>query len=106
VYVYVSGKVVDAVLTGFNQRKSVLIVSAQSQAIADQILNRLHRGVTFLEGIGGYSGEPKRVILSIITLTELSRLKEMVFDIDPDAFVVVNDTLEVLGRRHGSLRVY
>lgn len=105
-YVYVSGKAINTVLTGFNQRKSVLIVSDEAQTIASQIMNELNRGVTFLEGIGGYTGEHKQVILSIITLTELPKMKEMIFDIDPDAFVVVNDTLEVLGKRHGTLRVY
>jgi uncharacterized membrane-anchored protein YitT (DUF2179 family) len=106
VYVYTSSKVLDYVLTGFNQRKSILIISDHSQAIADQILTQLHRGATFLQGIGAYSGKEKQVVLSIITMTELSRMKELIFDIDPHAFVVVNDTLEVLGKRHGSMRVY
>lgn len=104
VYVYISSKVLDYVLTGFNQRKSILIISNHSREIADQILARLHRGATFLQGSGAYSGSEKQVILSIISLTELSKLKELVFDVDPDAFVVVNDTLEVLGRHHGHLR--
>ena len=104
IYVYTSSKVLDYVLTGFNQRKSILIISNSAREIADQILARLHRGATFLQGSGAYSGSEKQVILSIITLTELSKLKELVFDIDPDAFVVVNDTLEVLGKRHGSIR--
>ena len=104
IYVYTCSKVLDYVLTGFNQRKSILIISNRSREIADQILARLHRGATFLQGSGAYSGSEKQVILSIITLTELSKLKELVFDVDPDAFVVVNDTLEVLGNRHGSIR--
>ncbi len=103
IYVFTTGRVLDAVLTGFNQRKSVMIVSNCPEEIANQILKRLHRGVTFLNGFGGYTGKRKRVIFSIITMVELSKLKEMVFDIDPDAFVVVNDTLEVLGHKHGSL---
>ncbi|MFP5212139.1 MAG: YitT family protein [Acidobacteriota bacterium] len=105
-FVFTTGKVMDSVLTGFNQRKSVLIVSECHEAIARQIMTRLHRGVTYLEGEGGYSGRAKRVILSIITLTELSKMKELVFDIDPDAFMVVNDTLEVIGKRHGSHQPY
>lgn len=106
VYVYTSGKVVDSVLTGFNQRKSILIISDFAHEIAEQILSRLNRGVTFLQGTGGYTGDRKEVILTIITLTELARMKEMIFDIDPHAFVVINDTLEVLGKRHGTRRVY
>lgn len=106
VYVFTSSKVLDSVITGFNQRKFILIISECHQEIAGQILTRLHRGVTFLEGRGAYSGREKKVILSIITLTELSKLKQIVFDIDPAAFVIVNDTLEVLGYRHGEPRSY
>ncbi len=106
VYVFTSGKTLDAVITGFNQRKSVIIISEKHEDIACQILTGLHRGVTYFEGRGGYSGQEKKVIFSIITLSELSKLKQIVFDIDPTAFVVVNDTLEVMGYRHGELRAY
>ena len=106
IYVYASGRVIDAVLTGFNQRKSILIVSDFPDAIADRILTRLHRGVTCLDGTGGFTGVRKKVILSVITMTELSKMKEIVFDIDPNAFMVVNDTLEVIGYRHGPVRAH
>jgi uncharacterized membrane-anchored protein YitT (DUF2179 family) len=106
VYVYTSGRVVDSVITGFNQRKSIMIISDSSRVIAEHILSELNRGVTFLNGTGAYTGEHKEVIFSIITLTELAKMKELVFDIDPNAFMVVNDTLEVFGKRHGTRRVY
>ena len=106
IYLYTTGKVMDPVLTGFNQRKSVFIVSDRQAEITDQILHHLHRGVTYLKGEGAYTGTPKNVIFTIITMTELPRLKEAVFDIDPHAFMVVNDTLEVIGRRHGNRVVY
>ncbi|MEJ5348767.1 MAG: YitT family protein [Desulfosoma sp.] len=106
VYVYASSRVVDAVLVGFNRRKMVLIITSQVQKVADFILNSIGRGVTFLKGMGGYSGEDREVILTIITLTELPKLKEAVFRMDPNAFVIINDTLEVLGKRHGRLKTY
>ncbi len=106
IYVFTSGKVLDAVLTGFNERKSVLIISDRHEEIASGILSRLRRGVTYLEGCGGFSGKGKRVIFSIITMTELSKLKQLVFDIDPAAFMVLHDTLEVIGHRHGKLKIY
>ncbi|MHC1729410.1 MAG: YitT family protein [Syntrophobacteraceae bacterium] len=106
IFVFTSGKTLDAVLTGFNQKKTVFIISDCYDDIATQILTKLNRGVTYLDGRGGYSGQEKKVILSVITLTELSKLKQMVFDIDPTAFVVVNDTLEVIGYRHGELQNY
>lgn len=106
IYIYTSGKVVDTILTGFNQRKSILIISEHPQAIADRIMTQLHRGVTLFKGKGAYTQREKEVVFSIITLTELPKMKELVYDIDPDAFMVINDTLEVLGKRHGTRRVY
>lgn len=106
VYVYASGRVVDAVMVGFNRRKMVLIITSKAQEVADFILHGIRRGVTFLKGSGGYSGEDRDVILTVTTLTELPKLKEAVFQRDPQAFVIINDTLEVLGKRHGRLKVY
>jgi uncharacterized membrane-anchored protein YitT (DUF2179 family) len=106
IYVYTSGAVLDAVLAGFNRRKLVYIISDRSEEIADRIMKRVNRGVTLLQGRGAFSGREKEVILTITTMTELPQLKELIFAIDPDAFVVVNDTLEVLGNRHGRLKVY
>jgi uncharacterized membrane-anchored protein YitT (DUF2179 family) len=106
VFIFTTGKVIDAVVTGFNQRKQILIVTEQPDLLAQEILRRLNRGVTFLEGEGAYSRTSKRIIFSIVALTELARMKDLIFEIDPQAFVVINDTLEVLGYRHGSRRVY
>lgn len=106
IFVYTSSRVIDVVLTGFNRRKALLIVSKESHKIADDILFRVNRGVTYLKGKGGYTGEESDVIFTVTTLTELPRMKDIVYSIDPEAFMVVNDTLEVLGKRHGSRRVY
>ncbi|MBW2557822.1 MAG: YitT family protein [Deltaproteobacteria bacterium] len=106
IYIFTMGKVINAVITGFNQRKQILIVSDQPDLLAQEILKHLNRGVTFLEGEGAYTHKSKRIIFSIVSLTELARMKDLIFEIDPHAFVVINDTLEVLGYRHGSRRAY
>ncbi|MBC7358655.1 MAG: YitT family protein [Desulfacinum sp.] len=106
VYVYSSSRVVDSVMAGFNRRKMVLIVSSDPRAVADFILHKIRRGVTFLRGVGGYTGTDRDVVLTVTTLTELPKLKDAVFSIDPEAFVIINDTLEVLGKRHGKRKVY
>ena len=105
-YTYVGGRVMDSVMTGFNRRESLLIVSDKAEEIARGIISKMRRGVTFLQGEGAYTGQPKKVVMSIVTLTELSKMKDLIYDIDPQAFVVINQTLEVLGKRHGSRRVY
>ncbi len=106
IFVFTQGKLIDAVVTGFNQRKSIIVISDRSVEIAEAILNRLGRGVTFLDGQGAYTGQAKKVVFSIVTLAELARVKELVYGLDASAFVVINDTLEVLGKRHGQRRVY
>ncbi len=106
IYVYTCGNVVDQVLTGFNRRKSMMIVSDYSEEIAAMILKKVNRGVTFFQGKGAYSGQEKQIIFTIISMVELAKMKEIAFSIDPDAFIVVNDTLEVLGKRHGKMRAF
>ena len=106
IFLFASSQVIDKVVAGFNTRKQVLVISRQPEAIRRLILERIGRGVTLFDAEGGYSGEPKRVILTITTLTELPRLKEGVLAIDPDAMLIINDTLEVIGKRLGVIKQY
>jgi uncharacterized membrane-anchored protein YitT (DUF2179 family) len=103
---FISGHVVNVVVSGFNARMTVMVISDQSEPIARDVLERLNRGVTFLDGEGAYSGKPKRVILTVTTLTDLPKLKEMIFSHDANAFVVINKTLEVIGQRQRAPRFY
>ena len=106
IYVFTSSKTLDAVLTGFNQRLSTMVISDNYKEIAEEIFKQVNRGATFLQAHGAYTGIPKEVIFTITTLTELPKLKNVIFNIDPKAFVVVNSTLEVIGTRHGTRKVY
>lgn len=95
---YVGYTVLDKVQTGFNIKKNVVIVSHKPDEVADVILKEIHRGVTFLHGTGGFTKENKKVIYCIVTSRETARLKEVVEKIDPNAFFVVNDVVEVRGK--------
>jgi uncharacterized membrane-anchored protein YitT (DUF2179 family) len=106
IFLFTGGRVTDAILTGFNRRKSLLIISENSEAIGQKILNEMGRGMTYLRGEGAFTRKEKNVIFTITTLTELPKMKELILNEDPEAFVVVNDTLEVLGKRHGRKKVY
>ena len=106
IYVFTSSKTLDAVLTGFNQRLSTIVISEKYKEIAEEIFKQVNRGATFLKAQGAYTGIPREVIFTITTLTELPKLKNVIFSIDPEAFVVVNSTLEVIGKRHGTRKVY
>jgi uncharacterized membrane-anchored protein YitT (DUF2179 family) len=95
---YVSGQMVDKVQSGSNVSKTAMIVSKQCEDIAAEIINNLNRGCTYLLGKGAYTGENRDIIMVTIARTQLPRLKEIVFQIDPNAFITINETIEVLGQ--------
>ncbi|MEE4264756.1 MAG: YitT family protein [Desulfobacteraceae bacterium] len=102
IFMYVTSYCVNMVVTGLSQRKAIMIISPQWQAIADEIMERMQRGVTVVRGEGGYTGQEVRILYSVITFSELSRFKQMIKNIDPQAFVVVTETLEVMGKGIGN----
>ena len=102
IYFFVTTQLVNMVVTGLNQRKAVMVVSPQWQEIAREIMETMQRGVTIVNGEGGYTGQPLRIIYSVVTFQELSRFKEMVQSHDPHAFLVVTETLEVMGKGIGN----
>jgi uncharacterized membrane-anchored protein YitT (DUF2179 family) len=102
IYLYVSTHFMNLVIVGLSQRKAIMIISPKWEEISKEIMNRLHRGVTVVRGHGGYTGKEMRILYSVITYTELSRFKEMIRKIDPEAFVVVTETLEVMGKSIGN----
>lgn len=102
VYLFVTTQLINLVVTGLNQRKAVMVVSPQWQEIAREIMETMQRGVTIVNGEGGYTGHPLRILYSVVTFQELSRFKEMVRQHDPQAFLVVTETLEVMGKGIGN----
>ncbi len=102
IYLYVSTHFMNFVVIGLSQRKALMIISPQWEEISREIMNRLQRGVTVVRGQGGYTGKELHILYSVITFAELSRFKEIIRKIDPEAFVVVTETLEVMGKRIGN----
>ena len=102
IYIFVSSQVINIMLTGLSQRKSIFIISPKWQEISREILDKIGRGVTFIRGQGAYSGQDEQILYTIITLRELRRIKEIIRQVDPNAFVVVHNTLEVMGHRIGN----
>jgi uncharacterized membrane-anchored protein YitT (DUF2179 family) len=93
----VSSKVIDLVQEGERSARSAIIVSAKSDPIRAAILVEMERGVTVLEGRGGYTNDQREVLLCAVQRSELSRLKRLVHEIDPAAFVIIGSVHEVLG---------
>lgn len=98
VSMWVLGKVTDQVIQGLSSYKSVMIISHENNEIAAHIMKKLHRGVTFLEGQGGYTGESKMVINCVVNNFEIPKLKDIVLELDPDAFMFISETTEVSGK--------
>jgi uncharacterized membrane-anchored protein YitT (DUF2179 family) len=94
---FVVTKAIDIVLTGFNESKACFIITDKATEITEALLARLGRGITVMEAEGAYSGNQKIVLYVIITKLELSKLKSIVEDIDPKAFVTISDVYEVMG---------
>jgi uncharacterized membrane-anchored protein YitT (DUF2179 family) len=97
VLIYVSGLAAEIALQGTNIVRTAIIVTSQTEATAKAIMEDLERGVTILSGTGGYTGEPKAVIYCAVSRMEINRLKILVYDIDPKAFMVIGQAQEALG---------
>jgi uncharacterized membrane-anchored protein YitT (DUF2179 family) len=98
IYVYVSGSVMDRIMASFNERRSVFVISSHSSEISRQILTKLRRGATLLPGRGAYTQSSIEVIYSVVSLFELAKMKDLVTEIDPKAFLIINETEEVIGK--------
>lgn len=96
---YIAFKSIDLIIEGLNESKSVWIISDLYRDIGDTIVARLGRGVTYLQGEGGYSGDAKRVIFVVINRLEEAKLKSIVSEVDPGAFLAVGNIHDVKGGR-------
>ncbi|NGM84834.1 YitT family protein [Paenibacillus sp. 7124] len=96
---YIAFKMIDVTLEGLDQSKSVWIISDKYRDIGEALTERLGRGVTYLQGEGGFSGEDKKVIFVVITRLEEAKMKAIVEDWDSDAFVAVGNIHDVKGGR-------
>ncbi len=97
VAIFVNASVIDVVQQGLTVDKAAYVISAESQRIADAILNGLGRGATGLAGRGLYSGEEREVVFTVVSRKELDALKAIVHAVDPSAFLIISDVHEALG---------
>lgn len=98
VLMYIKSLVIDKVITGFDQKKMIMVVTQKEKQVSSEIMSKIGRGVTFLNGEGAYTGDSKKVIYCIVTLKELARTKKIIEDIDDAALISVMDAAEVQGK--------
>jgi uncharacterized membrane-anchored protein YitT (DUF2179 family) len=94
-------KIMDAVIVGLDEVKSVLIISSNSKEIAQAIMHELELGLTIMYGRGGYSGDEREIIYVIVERLQLCDLKELIYAADPQAFIAIENIHEVANGNQG-----
>lgn len=95
--IYAVAKISDGMIEGLHFAKQAYIISDKSQEIAGAIMEQLERGVTAVDAVGMFSGQPKKLLYCVVSKKEIVLLKEIVEESDPDAFVIVSEAKEVVG---------
>ncbi len=94
-----ASRMIDTVIQGLNEAKSIFVVSDKNTEIGDMIMKNLDKSVTYIDAIGGYSKAHKKMLYCVVPRLELTKLKEIVNMIDPEAFIAIEDVHEVEGKR-------
>lgn len=103
---YITSQVIEYFITLFNQRKMIFIISNNPRQIATEITSKLKWGATFIRGEGAYSGLEKDIILTVVNTFQIKRIEEIAFNIDPDAFLITENTFNVLGKGFSKRKIY
>ncbi|MBO4392345.1 MAG: YitT family protein, partial [Clostridia bacterium] len=91
------GIVIDKISNGFDSAKLLQIITEKPKELSDQIMTRMNRGVTLIKSQGAYTGKDRDMVFIVVKRIELQRLKRMVKELDPSAFIIIGDVSEVLG---------
>ncbi len=102
---YVSSRAIDLVQEGLSYSKAAVVISDHADEIRGAIIEQMERGVTILPGKGGYTGLERAVLFSVVAQSEVTRLKRLIHDLDPQAFVVIGQVQEVLGEGFRRLEI-
>lgn len=102
---FISSKVINLLLYGSNVSTVCYIISSVPAEISDAINRGMHRGCTFLRGQGGWSGHEQPVILCVIKRPEIAQMRELVREVDPNAFFIVTEAKDVFGKNFENIRL-
>jgi len=97
VLLFISSRLIDVIIEGFDYAKAAIIISPKCKKIAEAIMDELSRGATALHGRGLYTNIERDIIFTVITRKEITLLTDIIKEIDPHAFVIINNVHEVLG---------
>lgn len=97
---FIAYKLIDIMVEGLDEAKAAMIVSDNGSDIAETIMARLGRGVTFLDGKGGFSNNEKKILYAVVNRLEVAKLKSIIMDKDENAFVTIQDVSDIMGGKH------
>lgn len=103
---FIAFKAIDIIIEGLNESKSVTIISNNPDEISEAIIARLGRGVTHVYGKGGYTKEEKELLYCIVTRLEVAKLKSIVHEHDPSAFIAIEHVADVMGGRFNKRSIH
>jgi uncharacterized membrane-anchored protein YitT (DUF2179 family) len=104
IVIFITGRAIDLTLEGADYNKALFIVSKNHESIREKILVDLERGGTYLKGKGLFTNDEKQIIFTVVSRRELAILEDYINEIDPDAFITIMDTKEILGEGFQSLK--
>jgi uncharacterized membrane-anchored protein YitT (DUF2179 family) len=90
---------VDAIYTD-HAKLTLMIITGKGEEMREHLLNNLYRGLTIMDGVGGYSNDKRHILVTVISRYELNEVKNLIADVDSDAFVNITETIEVMGLFH------
>ena len=96
---FTASRTIDVVLQGLNESKSIFVVSDKNLEIGSNIMSQLDKSVTYIDAQGGYSQQEKKMLYCVVPRIELTKLKDIVNSIDPEAFIAIENVHEVDGKR-------
>lgn len=96
---FIAFRIIDVVLEGLNSAKSIEVISDKAEEIGQELIEKLDISVTYLHGVGGYSGTQKTIIYCVVSRLELAKMKEIIKNIDTNAFITIVDVHEAYGGR-------
>ncbi|MGM9965918.1 YitT family protein [Rummeliibacillus sp. POC4] len=96
VSIYATGKAIDLIHTN-NLKLTVMIVTSKGDDMKDKLFSKLYRGITIMNGQGAYTGEERKILITVITRYQLSEVKNTIREVDPHAFVNITETKQVIG---------
>lgn len=99
VSIFITGKVVDAIYTD-HVKLTLMIITDKGEEMRQHLLTNLYRGLTIMDGVGGYSNHKRQVLISVISRYELNDVKNLIAEVDQQAFVNITETIEVMGLFH------